>query len=334
MSNLNMNEETFKALVIEETEDKYTITIKQRKLDDLPDNDLLIKVSYSSLNYKDALSATGNKGVTRNYPHTPGIDAVGTVVSDANGKFSQGDNVIVTSYDLGMNTDGGFAEYIRVPTEWAVALPEGMSPKTSMLFGTAGFTAAQSISSIVEKVSPQDGEILVTGATGGVGSLSVAILSKIGYRVCAVTGKKEARDYLEKIGADSVITREELNSGADRPMLKPRWAGVVDCVGGDMLTTAIKSTLPLGVITSCGMAASPNLVMTVFPFILRGVSLVGIDSQNCPMPLREALWKKMADEWLPDNLETIEKTIHLEQLAENIEAMLEGKQLGRTLVEL
>ena len=329
-----MSDNLFKALVVEQSDGKYVSAISQRDIADLPKGDLLVRVSYSSLNYKDALSASGNKGVTQNYPHTPGIDASGVVVSDASGIFNEGDKVIVTSYDLGMNTDGGFAEYIRVPVEWAVPLPEGMSLEESMMLGTAGLTAAQSIHAITEKIDPMDGEILVTGATGGVGSMAVMMLAKLGFRVCALTGKASAGAYLKGLGAESIIDRNTFIEENKRPLSKPRWAGVVDAVGGDVLAAAIKSTQPLGIVTCFGMVGSPELSLTVFPFILRGVSLVGIDSQSCPMSLRKELWGKMASDWKLENLSEAIHTISLEQLPEAIEQMLAGTHQGRALVRV
>lgn len=329
-----MSENPFKALVVEENDGKFISSINERTVDDLPEGDLLVRVSYSSLNYKDALSASGNKGVTQNYPHTPGIDASGTVVSDASGTFQQGDRVIVTSYDLGMNTDGGFSEYIRVPAEWAVLLPEGLGLDDSMMLGTAGLTAAQSVHALLEKIKPEDGEVLVTGATGGVGSIAVMMLAKLGFNVCALTGKASAEDYLKQLGATSIIDRNTFIEENKRPLSKPRWAGVVDAVGGDVLAAAIKSTRPLGVVTCFGMVGSAELSLTVFPFILRGVSLVGIDSQSCPMPLRKELWKKMAGEWKLDKLSGAIKTVTLEQLPEAIEQVLAGTHKGRALVQI
>ena len=324
----------FNAMVVEEVDDQFQMSIKEKTLDDLPEGELLVKVCCSSLNFKDALSASGNKGVTRSYPHTPGIDAAGTVVNDDSATFQNGDQVIVTSYDLGMNTDGGFAEYIRVPVDWAVPLPDGLSLEESMMLGTAGLTAAQSINALAEKLSPSDGEILVTGATGGVGSLAVSMLAKLGYRVCALTGKASAKAYLEGLGADSVLDRSEFLEANSKPLSKPRWAGVVDAVGGDVLAAAIQSTQPLGVVACFGMVASPKLSLTVFPFILRGVSLVGIDSQSCPMVTRKQLWQKMANEWKPSNLHDMTERVSLSGLPEVIEKMLAGQHQGHTLVEI
>lgn len=266
-----MSTATFKAMVVEEVAEKnFSRSIKERNIDELPEGEVLIRVSYSSLNYKDALSATGNRGVTRNFPHTPGIDASGTVEQSSVEDFKPGDEVIVTSYDLGMNTSGGFGQYIRVPAAWVVPLPAGLSLKESMMFGTAGFTAGMSILALTHCVKPEAGEILVTGATGGVGSLAVAMLAKLGYQVAAVTGKQDAESFLKEMGASRVVMRDDAVDTSGRPMLKGLWAGVVDTVGGDVLATAVKSTDLQGVVTCCGNVMSPNLPLTVFPFILRG----------------------------------------------------------------
>lgn len=329
-----MGEMNFRAMVVRETDDGFVRGIEERSMDDLPTGELLVQVHFSSLNYKDALSASGNKGVTREYPHTPGIDAVGKVVRDASGKFSEGDEVIVTSYDLGMNTDGGFAGFIRVPADWAVALPDGLDMAQSMILGTAGFTAAQSVDALTRSVRPEDGEVLVTGATGGVGSIAVAILSKLGYRVVALTGKESAGDYLRSLGAADILMRDEYLEGSDRPMLKPRWAGVIDCVGGKVLEADVKSVQPLGVVTCCGNVASAEINLTVYPFILRGVTLVGIDSQNCPMETRQRLWQLLATDWKPDSLDTVVNRIGLDGLDAAIDDILKGRLKGRTLVDL
>jgi len=324
----------FKAFVVEEKEGAFSGHINNRSVDDLPDNDLLVKVHYSSLNYKDALSANGNKGVTRDYPHTPGIDAAGTVVNDASGKFNVNEPVIVTSYDLGMNTDGGFGQYIRVPSEWAVKLPGGMTMKESMLFGTAGFTAGMSVMRLIETVKPDDGKIAVSGATGGVGALSIGILSKLGYAVSAISGKEQEREFLLELGAQEVLPRQDYEAENTRPLLKAAFAGVIDTVGGNILANLIKSTRPMGVVTCCGNVASPKLDLTVFPFILRGVSLIGIDSQNCPMAEREIVWKNLAGEWMPDNLQGLSNEISLAELSHSIDRMLAGTLKGRTIVNL
>ena len=330
-----MNEETFRAMIVEETDDeRFVRKIKDKSISDLPDGDVLVRVSYSSLNYKDALSAIGNRGVTRKYPHTPGIDAAGTVAESRNKQFKAGDDVIVTSYDLGMNTPGGFGGFIRIPGDWIVPLPRGLTLKESMIFGTAGFTAGMSVFSLTHTIKPGEGEILVTGATGGVGSIATAILSKLGYDVVAVSGKPDALKFLMDLGAKRVVTREEVSDESRRPLLKSLWAGVVDAVGGNILATAIKSTRSMGTVTTCGMVASPDLPLTVFPFILRGVKLIGINSQSCPMKQRQTVWKQLATNWKIDQLETICREVSLNELNPLIDAILRGGIKGRTVVNL
>ncbi len=331
-----MNSKTYRALVVTESEDKkFTREIIEQNIADLPAGDVLIKVHYSSLNYKDALSATGNKGVTRKYPHTPGIDASGVVESSTSEQFMVGEEVIVTSYDLGMNTSGGFGQYIRVPAEWVVKLPKNMTLRESMIYGTAGFTAALSIYRLVENdLKPEDGAILVSGATGGVGSIAVSILAEMGYKVVAINGLKDRTDYLKTIGAYEVISIEEATDQSDRPVLKGRWAGGIDTVGGDILATMIKSTCSNGTVTCCGNAASPGLPLTVFPFILRGVSLIGIDSQNCRMDLRQKTWDRLAEAWKIKRMEEITQEITLEELGETIDKMLNRQHKGRSIVRM
>jgi len=330
-----MDEATFKALVVEETDNQAFVRhVKQKSFSDLPEGDVVVRVAYSSLNYKDALSAIGNRGVTRSYPHTPGIDAAGTVEACASGVFQPGQDVIVTSYDLGMNTAGGFGGYVRVPAEWVVPLPQGLTLKESMIYGTAGFTAGMSVFSLTHTVKPEAGEVLVTGATGGVGSIATAILSKLGYRVVAVSGKFDATDFLSDLGAARVITREACIDESKRPLLKSAWAGVVDTVGGNVLATAIKATHPWGTVTTCGMVASPDLPLTVFPFILRGIKLIGIDSQNCPMTHRQHIWEQLASHWKIDQLEAICQEVSLEEVVPLIDVILKGGIKGRTVVNL
>ena len=325
---------TFKSLVIEDLNDHLSRTVKTKSISDLPNNNLLIRVHYSSLNYKDALSASGNKGVTRTYPHTPGIDAVGTVVHSDNALYLEGEEVVVTSYDLGMNTSGGFGQYISVPAAWAVKLPDELSMKESMIIGTAGLTAGMSVFRLTEHIKPEDGKVVVSGATGGVGALSIAILAKLGFEVSAISGKKTEFDYLRRIGANEVIDREDFEQENKRPMLKGDYAGGIDTVGGSILDNMIKSMHPMGVVTCCGNVASPQLNLTVFPFILRGVTLIGIDSQNYPMAYREVVWDKLAKDWKPDNLMDVYKEISLNELSDHIDLMLDGKSKGRTIVDM
>lgn len=332
---MTMAAKKFRALVVSDAGNKtFTRSVEERSIADLPEGEVLVKVAYSSLNYKDALSASGNRGVTRNFPHTPGIDAAGVVEKSENSVFSPGDKVIVTSYDLGMNTSGGFGEYIRVPAAWVVPLPTGLDLKESMILGTAGFTAGMSVFALTATVAKEQGEILVTGATGGVGSLATAILSKLGYSVTAVSGKAEALGFLQNLGAARVLTRSEATDESGKPLLKTLWSGVVDTVGGELLATAIKSTDMRGVVTSCGNVASPDLPLTVFPFILRGVTLAGIDSQNCPGDHREQVWKKLATDWKPESLETLCREVGLNDLEQEIALILRGGQLGRIIVNM
>ncbi len=326
---------SFRAMVVEESGDKtFFRKIVDKRLEQLPEGEVVVKVLWSSLNYKDALSASGNRGVTRNYPHTPGIDAAGVVETSSTPAFSPGDEVIVTSYDLGMNTSGGFAEYIRVPAAWVVPLPVGLDLRESMIYGTAGFTAGMSVFALTEAVAVTKGQILVTGASGGVGSMAVAILAKLGYSVAVVSGKPEAADFLVGLGATRILTRAEACEGSGKPLLKAIWSGVIDTVGGAILATAIKSTDLQGRVTCCGNVASPELPLNVFPFILRGVSLVGIDSQNCPMTHRLQVWEKLATLWKPPQLNSLCHEVGLEELDEEIELILQGGQKGRVLVRM
>lgn len=331
-----MHEQTFSAMIVEESEPrKFVRQIRSRTIADLPAGDLLVKVHYSSLNYKDALSATGRPGVTRHYPHTPGIDASGVVIESAGNAFAPGDSVIVTGHDLGMDTAGGYGQYIRIPSDWALPLPAGLSLRESMILGTAGFTAGLSVWKLRQNgVQPGDGDILVTGASGGVGSIAVAILSRAGYRVVAATGKSAESGFLQALGAAEVIGREQVLAGAERPMMKERWAGVVDVVGGEMLAAAIKATRYGGAVTCCGLVGSADLNVNVFPFILRGVSLLGIDSVQCPRRMREAVWEKLAGEWKPADLEATATECTLQSLEGYIQRVLNGSSRGRTLVNL
>lgn len=331
-----MSEQTFECLWVEEREDKvFTRSIITRSVDDLPEGELVVKVHYSSLNYKDALSATGNRGVTRHFPHTPGIDAAGEVVRCDDGRFAHGGMVVVTGFDLGMNTPGGFGQYIRIPSSWAMKLPEGLSLAESMALGTAGFTAGLCVEKLVNGgVGPGDGEIVVTGATGGVGSIAVSILRQAGYRVVAVTGKEGEADFLRSLGAEEVVTRQEVTDDSGRPMLKERWAGAVDVVGGDMLSSIIRATRYGGVVTCCGLVGSPDLPLNVYPFILRGVSLMGVDSVQVPMGERLPVWEKLAGPWKPAHLMETVTECSLEELDSRIDAILKGQLKGRTLVEI
>lgn len=327
---------SFKALITEKTDDGYVSRLGEREIDDLPAGEVLVKVAWSSLNFKDALSASGNKGVTRQFPHTPGIDAVGVVEQADAGPFSPGDAVICTGYDLGMNTDGGYGDYIRVPAEWLVPLPADLAPRDAMVLGTAGLTAALCVESLLDTgLQPEQGEVLVTGATGGVGSTAVSILSRLGFKVVAVTGKQNAHDWLRELGAADIIGREELLEGKEKPMLKPRWAGVVDCVGGDILVSAIKGLQYGCSAACCGLAASPSLDgLSVFPFILRGVNLLGVDSVELPRDVKQQMWQLLASDWRPDLARLEGAEVTREQLPEWFSRILSGGVRGRVVVKV
>ncbi len=328
-----MKDQQYKALVVEEKDGDYIRSVQTREVSDLPKGEVLIRVAYSSLNYKDALSAIGNKGVTKSYPHTPGIDAAGVVEASDSPKFTVGDKVIVTSYDLGMNTPGGFGEYIRVPADWIVKLPENLSLKESMIIGTAGLTAAISLMRFSEVVQPEDGPVLVSGATGGVGSWSVALLSALGYEVTVLTGKEKEAGYLKDLGARDILLRKDFEAEDRRPMLSAKYAGGIDTTGGAILENMIKSTSPFGAVTCCGNVAGAKLNLTVFPFILRGISLIGISSQNYPMKYRIHAWEKMAGEWKSETMLNVYREVELTSLSDEIDAILAGKQKRRVLVK-
>ncbi|MCH8045925.1 MAG: YhdH/YhfP family quinone oxidoreductase [Planctomycetes bacterium] len=329
-----MTIESFPAFVVRKDDQGQVYSgIEQLDLDQLPDADVLVRVRYSSLNYKDALAASGHPGVVRTFPHVPGVDAAGTVVEDVTGSFSPGSEVIVTGYDLGGAHWGGYAEYIRVPVGWLVPLPAGLSLEESMILGTAGFTAAQSVQALIHHaVGPQSGPVVVTGASGGVGCLSVAILARLGYEVVAVTGKPDAHDFLRQLGAAHVIGRDEVTDDGRKPLLAERWAGGVDTVGGAVLTNLLRSTQHRGCVTACGLVAGTDLPLSVYPFILRGVTLAGIDSAQCPMAARREIWTKLAGEWKPDDLASLATRIDLSQLDEKIADILAGSIRGRVLV--
>ncbi len=332
-----MDDIDFRAMVVTETaEKKFTREIKQRQINDLPDGDVLINVQYSSLNYKDALSASGNKGVTRKYPHTPGIDAAGVVSDSKSPDFKLGEQVLVTGYDLGMNTSGGYAEYIRVPAHWVVKLPQNLTLRESMVYGTAGFTAALSCFKLINSgVTPDKGPVLVTGATGGVGSIATAILAKSGYEVVAVNGIVDEAEYLLQLGAKEVINIADADDQSGRPLLKPRWAGAIDTVAGNLLSTAIKTTQYGGAVTCCGNVGSTELHSSIFPFILNGITLLGIDSVNCPVDMRMQVWNRVASDWKLEHLDKITTELpSLEALDERIELILAGKSRGRAIVKI
>ena len=328
----------FKALRVVETHAGFfERSIREMEIEDLPAGELLIKVHYSALNYKDALSATGNKGITRTYPHTPGIDAAGIVELSRNERFAVNDEVIVTGHDLGMNTCGAFAEYIRVPAAWAIKRPIDYSFSECMTIGTAGFTAALAIYKMeLLGQTPAMGPVVVTGSTGGVGSMAVAILAKAGYEVIAVTGKSNAREYLEHLGAARIEKREFVYDSSGKSLLRPQWAGAIDTVGGNTLITLLKACKQEGSIVCTGLVGSPVLEGTVYPFILNGVNLLGVGSADTPLNTRVLIWNKLVNEWsIKDKLTAIAKEVSLEELNSTyIESILNGKIMGRIVVKI
>lgn len=328
--------DSFKAYEVSEGGDgKFSGAIVSRTVDQLPAGDVLIEVQYSCLNYKDALSNIGNRGVTRNYPHTPGIDAAGIVRKSDSDRFSSGQQVIATGYDLGMNTAGTFAEMIRVPADWVLPLPEGLSARESMIIGTAGFTAAQCVEKLMHNgLETSDGPVLVTGASGGVGIMAVALLAKLGFAVTASTGKEASHELLKSLGAAEIIDRNALSEANPRPLLKPQWAGAVDVVGGETLSNVVKSLRYGASVACCGLVESPEFPATVFPFILRAANLLGIDSAEAPPEKKIALWKRLASDWKPAGLENIATEISLDQLSESLDTVLRGQALGRFLLRL
>lgn len=336
IKNGTYDEMKFKALVTDQTDEgTFVMDIKDRIIHDLPDHEVLIRVQYSGLNYKDALSASGNKGITKKYPHTPGIDAAGVVVHSANPAFTEGEEVIVTGYDLGMNTSGGFAEYIRVPASWIVKRPPNLNLEECMIIGTSGFTAASGIYEFMNhKVNPDAGEVLVTGATGAVGSMAVAMMSVAGYRVCAATGKVSSVDWLKGLGASRVIDRKEMEDTTGKPLLPVRWIAVFDTVGGTVLSTAIRSTNERGIITNCGMITSNDLNVSVFPFILRAVRLVGIASAETPKERRLEIWNLIQSKLKPSFLHNIARTVSLAEVPLEVERMLRGGQQGKVIIKM
>src|SRR5690606_11210951 len=326
----------FKALqVSENAEGRFITQVVERNTADLPAGEVLIRVSYSSLNYKDALSASGNRGVTRNYPHTPGIDAAGTVAESSVSEFAPGDEVIVTGYDLGMNTAGGFGQYIRVPAAWVIKRPSGLSLREAMILGTAGLTAALCVDKLEQAgLEPGEAPVLVTGATGGVGSIAVMLLASLGYKVAAVTGKADQAEFLKGLGASQIVERAALQSGVEKPLLKEQWAGAVDTVGGDILFNVVKSLQRGASAACCGLTAGVGFQASVLPFILRGVNLLGVDSVEIPLVVKASMWDKLSLQWKLPDLDTLVQEIALDELPAAIERILAGQQVGRMLVRL
>ena len=325
----------FKALVSSEIDKKFISEVKTRKIEDLPEGKVLIKVNFSSLNYKDALSANGNKGVSRNYPHTPGIDAAGIVEFSEVDRFKKGDEVIVTGYDLGMNTSGGFSQFIRVPEEWVVLKPAEISLSESMALGTAGLTAGLCVRKLLNHgIKPEMGKVFVTGATGGVGIVAMMLLSKLGFEVTAITGKMDSKELLMEYGASEVASRQDFDQKLLSPLQKSIFVGGVDAVGGDVLSNLLCSTSQRAAIACCGMVNGTDLNTSIFPFILRGVTLYGVDSAETELSIKEEVWKNFSNDWKLNELENNIKEIGLSDLPKEIDTILKGQQIGRIRVKI
>ncbi|MBC1606564.1 acryloyl-CoA reductase [Listeria welshimeri] len=326
---------SFQALFIEKEADNTSLHFRETTLDNLPENEVTIEVHYSGINYKDGLAVLPEGKIVNQYPFIPGIDASGVVIESKSDCFQVGDEVIVTSYDFGVSYFGGYSEFIRVPAEWVVPLPQGLSLKEAMILGTAGFTAALSVDALESSgVRPETGKIAVSGATGGVGSLSTAILAKRGFSVVASSGKKDAKDFLQKFGVSEVVSREAFQPEKIRALDKQLYAGAIDCVGGKPLSYLLTAVQYGGAVTTCGMSAGGKLDTTVFPFILRGVQLLGIDSVLCPMQKRTQIWQRLATDFKLANLDELATEINFQTLPEALHQVMNGGVTGRYLVKI
>lgn len=327
---------TFRAFIVNKTEAGFSAGLGELSRAELPAGEVLVKVAYSGVNYKDGLASLPDGKIVRSYPFVPGIDLAGTVEESSDSRFKPGDEVIVTSYDLGVSHYGGFSEYARVNAEWIVPRPQGLTLKEAMALGTAGFTAALAVNQLEKNwLMPSNGPVLVTGASGGAGSIAVSILHKLGYEVVASTGKASEHAYLRELGADEIIDRAETSAESSRPLEKERWAGCVDAVGGSTLAYLLRTTKYGGSIAAFGNTGGVNLKTTVFPFILRGVNLLGIDSVLCPLPLRRQLWQRLATTYKPELLLShIAHEISFEELPDALNTILKGGMRGHTVVRI
>lgn len=328
--------EPFRAFVAEKTDGEVRREMRELRAGDLPDGEVTIRVAYSSVNYKDALATIPDGKVARTSPLVPGVDLAGEVVDSRADGIGVGDQVIVHGYDLGVSRHGGYAEYARVPAGWVLPLPEGLTTRQTMALGTAGWTAALCVHLLEERgLRPDDGPVLVTGATGGVGSVAVGILGARRYEVVASTGQRDAEDYLRRLGAAGIMDREEASAQSRRPLESQRWAGAVDAVGGATLAWILRTLRSGAAVAACGNTGGTKLETTVLPFILRGVALLGADSVNCPLALRTTLWRRLANDYRPTGLDDLMvHEIGLEQLEDVLDQILEGGVRGRTVVRL
>lgn len=328
---------TFDAFVVRKDETGFRSGVETLSMEQLPAGDVTIRVSCSGVNYKDGLASIPDGKIVRRYPFIPGIDLAGTVVSSDHPSFKEGDEVLCTGYELGVTHEGGFSEYARVRGEWLVPLPAGLSAKEAMSIGTAGFTAALSVAELIRSgVKPADGPVLVTGATGGVGSMAVAILARLGYEVTASTGKGDAeRQWLAEIGAGTVISREETEALSKGALSSERWAACVDPVGGPGLAGLMKQMRYGGVVALSGLTGGTAFDGTVYPFILRGIKLLGIDSVFCPMNTRHEIWERLASDWKPEKaLKSGIRETGLKDLPGVLEQILKGGAVGRTVIRM
>jgi acrylyl-CoA reductase (NADPH) len=325
----------FRCYLVEKSGETVSGSIQSRSFDQLPPGEVTVQVQFSSLNYKDALAATGHPGVVRNFAHVPGIDAAGVVIESHSAEFPVGTEVIATGHELGVERWGGWSEQLRCPVDWLVRRPDGLTLEEAMALGTAGFTAAQCVMALIHAgIDPMRGPIAVTGASGGVGSVAVQILSQLGYEVVAVSGKVDQVEWLKQLGARSVISRQEFQSVPNRPLLSARWAGAVDTVGGTTLATLLKSMMHRGCVAACGIVGGADLPTTVYPFILRGVTLAGIDSAWCPDDRRQHVWNRLAGSWKPAKLREMTRKIPLDAIAGAVDEILRGQIAGRVVVRV
>ncbi|SOC44406.1 NADPH:quinone oxidoreductase family protein [Ureibacillus acetophenoni] len=327
---------TFNALVVNKQEEQFSVNVEELTLRDLPEGEVLIRVQYSGVNYKDSLASIPNGNIVNTYPFVPGIDLAGVVVASDDPQFKEGDEVIATSYEIGVSHFGGYSEYARIPAKWIVPLPKGLTLKEAMVIGTAGFTAALSVQRLEENnISPDKGKVLVTGATGGVGSFAVSILSTLGYEVEASTGKESEHAYLTNLGATSIVSRDEVYDGKIRALGKQKWSAAVDPVGGEQLASLLSQIQYGGSVAVSGLTGGTKLPATVFPFILRGVNLLGIDSVYCDMETRLKVWNRLATDFKPANMEQfIQQEVSLKELPDVLPILLEGQARGRIIVKL
>lgn len=322
----------FKAYLVEEVEGSFNGSIQEIELPPLEDGKVSIKVHYSSLNYKDALASTGVKGVARSYPFVPGIDVAGEITESSDERYSVGDLVVATGYKIGMAVFGGFGEMVQLPSDWLVKLPSGLTLQEAMNIGTAGLTAGASVKKIIDSGISKDLPVLVSGATGGVGSVAVNLLSKLGYEVHALTGKSEESETLKDMGAKQVLLRDEFMAEPIKALDKGIYGGAVDTVGGDILAKMLSMISNEGSVSCCGNVGGMKFTSSVFPFILRGVSLIGIDSAESPINFKDEIWNLFATDWALE-LNKYSKVISLDQIEDEITKILKGQQVGRVVVK-